>query len=206
MVAFETLHHMKNKKARKSGFMIMKLDMSKAYNQVEWDSLCLLMKKMGFHKRWINLIFGCISSVSYSILVNGEPQVDIKPSRGIRQRDPLSLYLFLLCSEGLNGLIQKHVATCDIRGFSLCRDSPQISHLFFAGDTLLFCQAELREVQVIKMLLGEYELAFGQKINIEKTNIFFGKSVCTSSKAAIKTFLKILDLKEYEKYLALLEN
>ena len=56
------------------------------------------------------------------------------------------------------------------------------------------------------MLLGEYELAFGQKINIEKTNIFFGKSVCTSSKAAIKTFLKILDLKEYEKYLALLEN
>ena len=146
MVAFETLHHMKNKKARKSGFMIMKLDMSKAYNQVEWDSLCLLMKKMGFHKRWINLIFGCISSVSYSILVNGEPQVDIKPSRGIRQRDPLSLYLFLLCSEGLNGLIQKHVAMCDIRGFSLCRDSPQISHLFFACDTLLFCQAELREV------------------------------------------------------------
>ena len=87
--------------------MTMKLDMSKAYDRIEWDFLCLLMKKMGFHKRWINLIFGCISSVSYSILVNGEPQVDIKPSRGIRQRDPLSLYLFLLCSEGLNGLIQK---------------------------------------------------------------------------------------------------
>ena len=124
LVAFETLHHMKNKKARKSGFMTMKLDISKTYDRVEWDFLCLLMKKMGFHKRWINQIFGCISFVSYSILVNGEPQVDFKPSRGIRQGDPLSPYLFLLCLEGLNGLIQKHVATCDIRGFSLCRDSP----------------------------------------------------------------------------------
>lgn len=63
------------------------------------------MKRMGFHGRWINLIFGCISSVSYLVLVNGEPHGDIKPTRGIRQGDPLSPYLFLLCLEGLNGLI-----------------------------------------------------------------------------------------------------
>ena len=63
--------------------------------------------------------------------MNGEPHGDIKPTRGLRQGDPLSPYLFLLVSEGLNGLIQQAMATNDIRGFSLCRNGPQISHLFF---------------------------------------------------------------------------
>lgn len=61
--------------------------------------------KMGFDDKWIQMIFGCISSISYSILVNGEPQGDIKPTRGLRHGDPLSSYLFLLVSKGLNGLI-----------------------------------------------------------------------------------------------------
>ena len=79
--------------------------------------------------------------------MNGEPHGDIKPTRGLRQGDLLSPYLFLLVSEGLNGLIQQVVAAGDIRGFSLCRNGPQISHLFFfADENLLFCIAELREV------------------------------------------------------------
>ena len=110
--------------------MAMKLDMSKVYDCVEWIFLCRLMEKMGFEDRWIQLIYGCITSISYSILVNGEPHGDIKPTRGLRQGDPLSPYLFLLVSEGLNGLIQQAMATNDIRGFSLCRNGPQISHLF----------------------------------------------------------------------------
>ncbi|XP_075645296.1 uncharacterized protein LOC142616302 [Castanea sativa] len=123
------------------------------------------MEKMGFKDRWIQLIYECISSVSYSILVNGEPHGDIQPTRGLRQGDPLSPYLFLLVSEGLNGLIQQAMAAGDIRGFSLCRNGPQISHLFFADDTLLFCRAELRE-NAIKNLLGvpeikEYERYLG---------------------------------------------
>ena len=79
--------------------------------------------------------------------MNGEPHGDIKPTRGLRQGDLLSPYLFLLVFEGLNGLIQQVVAVGDIRGFSLCRNGPQISHLFFfADENLLFCIAELREV------------------------------------------------------------
>ena len=75
---------MKRKKVGKSDFMAIKLDISRAYDCVEWNSLCRLMEKMGFEDRWIQLIYGCINFVSYSILVNGEPHGDIKPTRGLR--------------------------------------------------------------------------------------------------------------------------
>ena len=104
-MAFETLHHMKSQKSKKMSFMAMKLDMSKAYDRVEQKFLIKIIEKMGFCEKWVSLIFECISTVSYSILVNKEPKGDIRPSRGIRQGNPLSPYLFLLCSEGLNRML-----------------------------------------------------------------------------------------------------
>ena len=94
----------------------------------------MFLEKMGFHPTWIGWIMECIQSVSYSILVNGEPKGHIIPSRGIWLGDPLSLYLFLLCSEGLNELIQHVVDGGQIKGFSLCHSSPKIFHLFFADE------------------------------------------------------------------------
>ena len=153
--------------------MAMKLDMSKAYDRVEWIFLEQLMRKMGFHRRWVDLIMATIKSVSYSFLINGVPRGSIKPTRGIRQGDPLSPYLFLLCSEGLNGLLKKAVAKGDLRGFSLCKNGPQISYLFFADDSLIFCHAKMGDVQAIQSALALYERASGQKINGTKTSIFF---------------------------------
>ena len=89
------------------------------------------MRKMGFSERWIGLIMVCVRSVTYSILVNGEPKGMIQPSRGLRQGDPLSPFLFLLCTEGLHGLINKAANNDDIHGFSLCKRGPKLTHLFF---------------------------------------------------------------------------
>ena len=73
MVAFETLHHLKNKRTGKTGSMALNLDMSKAYDRVEWTFLENLMDKLGFDRKWTDLIKSYISTVSLSILINGAP-------------------------------------------------------------------------------------------------------------------------------------
>ena len=145
LMAFETLHYMKHHQHGSSGFMALKLDMSKAYDRVEWVFLQGMMKQMGFDSRWIALIMEYISSVSYSILINGVPSDIIHPTRGLRQGDPLSPYLFLICSEGLHSLLQKAADAGHIRGVSICKKGPRLTHLFFADDSLVFCRANLAE-------------------------------------------------------------
>ena len=119
--------------------MALKLDMSKPYDRVEWDFLERAMLYLGFSGRFVATIMSCIKSVSYSILLNGVPDNAIKASRGLRQGDPLSPYLFLVCAIGLQGLIHKAEADGSLRGVSICRNGPCVSHLFFADNSVLFC-------------------------------------------------------------------
>ena len=203
MIAFETLHHMKHHNSRKLGFMAVKLDMSKAYDRVEWVYLERLMGRMGFCSRWITLIMSCVRTVSYSIMVNGDPVGMIHPSRGIRQGDPLSPFLFLLCTEGLHALIKHSARNGNIKGFSMCKWGPKLTHLFFANDSLLFYRSIFEDCNNVLKLLAEYESLSGQKINKDKTTIFFSKSTTDDEKTSIKNLFQIQEVKYYEKYLGL---
>ena len=145
LVAFETLHFLKRKTQGNDGYMALKLDMSKAYDRVEWDFLERAMVHLGFAGSFVATIMSCIKSVSYSVLLNGVPGRTIKPSRGLRQGDSLSPYLFLLCAMGLQGLLHKAESDGPIRGVSICRNGPRVSHLFFADDNVLFCRAKEAE-------------------------------------------------------------
>ena len=73
IVAFETMHHLNQKRSGKVGEMDLKLDMSKAFDRVEWGYLEKIMYKMGFNDKWVNLMMQCITSVTYSIKINGQP-------------------------------------------------------------------------------------------------------------------------------------
>lgn len=152
--------------------MAVKLNMSKAYNHVEWGYLENLMRKMGFNERWIGLVMVCVRTMTYSILINGESQGMINPT-GIRQGDPLSPFLFLLCMEGLHGLIQHAAMMGEIKGFSLCRQGPKLTHLLFANDSLLFCRSTPEECGKVLGILNQYEAASGQRVNKNKATIFF---------------------------------
>ena len=151
--------------------------MSKAYDRVEWAYLEAIMKKMGFDVKWVNLIMECLTTVSYSILINGEPSPIIHPSRVLRQGDPLSPYLFLICSEGLHSLLQQAAEANKIRGLSICKKGPCLTHLFFGDDSAIFCRASLVECRRIQELLECHEKASGQQLSRNKTGLFFSKSM-----------------------------
>ena len=121
--------------------------MSKTYDRVEWDYLKRVMEKMGFHVKWVKLIMACITTAHFFVLVNGNPTDYILPSKGLRQGDPLSPYLFLFCVEGLTALIRKAETDGFIRGVAASRGGPCISHLLFADDSLLFCHVAVDECQ-----------------------------------------------------------
>ena len=95
------------RKKGKTGSLALKLDVSKAYDRVEWLFLPGVMQKLGFPKKWIKRVMTCVTTTSFSILLNGKPYGNVLPSRGIRQGDPLSPYLFLLCAEGFTSLLAK---------------------------------------------------------------------------------------------------
>ena len=82
------------------------------------------MRRMDFRDRWISIIMMCVTTVQYSILVNGSPCGVISPSRGIRQGDPILAYLFLLCAEALSALVTKATMDGAISGVPTSRRGP----------------------------------------------------------------------------------
>ncbi|XP_030964645.1 uncharacterized protein LOC115985893 [Quercus lobata] len=203
LVAFETMHHISQKKTGKVGEMALKLDMSKSYDRVEWTCLENIMRKMGVHQKMIEVIMRCITTTTFSIRINGQSRGRIVPSRGLRQGDPLSPYLFLFCAEGLSALLRHAAERQAIHGVSVCRKAPRISHLFFADDSLVFCRASLEECDELQRIFTLYETVSGQQLNKAKTALFFSQNTPRAIQEEIKTRFGAQIIRQHEKYLGL---
>lgn len=107
LTAFEVLHHMRCKTKEKIGEVALKLDISKAFDSVNWSYLKAILFKMGFSSQWTSWMMMCITSVEYHVIFNGDRIGPITPERGLHQGCPLSPYLYILCVEGLSASIKK---------------------------------------------------------------------------------------------------
>ncbi|XP_056695270.1 uncharacterized protein [Spinacia oleracea] len=147
--------------------------MNKAYDRVRWDFLFQALHEFGFPPYWVNIIRQCVTSVSYQVLVNGEPSRSFTPKCGLRQGDPLSPYLFVLCMEVMSALLRRAEQEHLIQGISVCRGAPSILHLFFADDSLLFFRVSPRECDQVISILEEFSGLSGQVINYQKSFVKF---------------------------------
>jgi hypothetical protein len=142
LIAYEMTHHLLNKRKGGTSYAAIKLDMIKAYDRVEWLFLKDMMIKMGFERRWIDLIMNCVSTVSYRIKINGALSENFRPERGLRQGDPLSPYLFLICAEGFSALLNHAEEEGRIARVKICQSAPRVSHLLFVDDSQILIRAK----------------------------------------------------------------
>lgn len=170
LLAQEMIHSLQSKKA---AGMLIQLDLSKAFDKVSWTYLEATLEAFGFGRPWIKWILSLVKSPRYSILVNGAPSNPFSPSRGIRQGDPLSPFLFVILMEGLSRIIAKRKAEGSIKGLQPIRSIPATTHQQFVDDTMLHGTPTVKEALAFRNILDVFSQASGMEINFSKSTIFF---------------------------------
>jgi hypothetical protein len=203
ILAYEMSHFMKRRRSGKKCYMAVKLDMSKAYDRVEWSFLEGTMQRLGICNAFVENVMKCVKSVSYRFKVNGNITDTITPGRGLRQGDPISPYLFLLCAEGFSALIHDAEERGAINGIKLARSAPSVNHLLFADDSLLLVEATMEGAAEINSILRHYEEASGQIINWDKSSVLFSTNTARRKKVAIMGVLGLRLEAQGGKYLGL---
>lgn len=200
--AFVTLqcHSFKNKKDGKTSSFALKLDMAKAYDRVEWNFL----EKMVFHSKWVKLIMKCITSVSYAAVVNRTITDSFEATRGLRQGDPLSPYLFLIFTGGFSALLQKAQTENFVEGVRACKGGPWGEpSFFFADDSLIFANNRNEECYKIAEIIKLYEDASKQLVNFTKSALMVSTRMETNRKQVLKDFFGVQSTSQPKKYFGL---
>ncbi|XP_075088344.1 uncharacterized protein LOC142170350 [Nicotiana tabacum] len=152
--------------------VILKQDMTKAYDRLSWIFLTKVMRKMGFTQRLIGIAFGLVSNNWYSILINGQAHGFFKSSRGVKQGDPVSPTLFILATEALSWGLNALHTNMYFCGFGMPKWSPKINHLAYADDMIIFSSSDETSLMLIMQVLNAYENASGQLINKTKSAVY----------------------------------
>ncbi|GAU47702.1 hypothetical protein TSUD_190310 [Trifolium subterraneum] len=191
LLSTEVIHALKRKTKGRRGELALNIDISKAYDKVDWGFLRGVTTRMGFTDVWIRWVMMCVSSVNYSVLMNSDQVGPISPGRGLRQGDPLSPYLFILVTECLTALIHQTVGRGDLHGVRICRGAPEVSHLLFANDCFLFCRANVAEVNELMRILHTYKTTSGQEVNLVKSEVFISRNMSQAAKEDLSRILGV---------------
>ncbi len=153
--------------------MIIKLDIRKAYDEVNISFLLKVLDRFGFCREWISWIDSCISNIRFPVLVNGSPQGLFESIKGFRQGDPIFPFLFIILAEVLGRLITKSRSDGKWKGIKIVNGLDTLNHLYFADDTYLVREASIWEARNTKLLLDRYSKASGQCVNCHKSENYF---------------------------------
>ena len=153
--------------------MIMQLDIAKAYDKVNWVYLKKMLIAFGFDHISVRWVMALVTSSSFSILVNGSPSEIFSSSRGLRQGDPLSSFLFIIMMEGLGRAIKQAKSPRKIKGLQLTDNGQTLTHQQFVDDTMLQGLPTVQEASSYKKILNLFALASGMEVNLSKSKIFF---------------------------------
>jgi hypothetical protein len=151
--------------------VLCKLDITKAFDHVNWKFLLYMLKRCGFGDKWVSWISHCISSARHSVLVNGSPAGFFNSSRGLRQGDPLSPLLFIVVLEVLSKMLSSAIDCGRLSSFSVGSTPPviNISHLLFVDDILVFSEANPDRLRYLRVLLVCFEAVSSLKVNLAKS-------------------------------------
>lgn len=159
------------------GLFAWTIGLSKAYDRLSWKFLEDTLNEIGFDRKTTKLIMNCVRSVTYSVLVNGETTESIKPNCGLRQGDPISPYLFVICIEKLSQIITYRVNTGEWKEVKFVKQGPTISHVLFADDIILFLEASQKQAHIMRECIEIFCKLSGQKINYEKSMVYCSHNV-----------------------------
>ena len=201
IIITQEIIHSFNLKSWKSNAFILKIDLAKAFDRLEWNFICQALRRKNFNDEFISLIHACISSPSFSILVNDEPTSTFSSQRGLRQGCPLSPSLFVLAINELSISLQEALSASRLQGITLGPGCPQIHSLLFADDLILCGNATVQEAQAMKDILNDFCNRSGQVPNLNKSSILFSKNVPTNIKHQIKSIFPVPDLQPHTMHL-----
>lgn len=187
----QELIHSIQKKSGGRGAMIIKLDLEKAYDKLGWPFIEDTLVDAGLPRTLINLIMHCISGGTCRLLWNKELTEPFQPSRGLRQGDLLSSYLFVLCMERLAQWITAQHQSGRWRPIKASCSGPAFTHLIFADDVLLFAEAVEDQILLIKQGLQLFCQTSSQSVSFSKSHVFFSPNVAMERKYSLSQLLGI---------------
>ena len=159
--------------------------MEKAFDKVEWPFILAIFKHFGFSNKWIDLINQCISTPTFSILINGSPKGHFKFHHGLHQGDSISPFLFILVIDVLSRLILQKEAEGLLNGIKIAQNYSPISHLMFVDDLVVFSHAFHSDLEAIQDCLNQFHDCSSLSINHRKSTISFSSNVPQSSQNVI---------------------